>query len=209
MTPPRATGRSGRLRLRRQLGTAQRAIELLDRKRRIVVDQLTQQSAYARRTGEEWARAASDAASWLARAAALDGQRGLAAGVPCTPALVTVAFTATMGVEFPVTTKLSFPSDPVRAGSSALSYATEAHRRAVTAAAAHAAALHAVAVLTHELSETRARQRAIENRWIPRLESALHALETQLDELDREENLRLHWAAGKPQGKRSGSPPLP
>jgi vacuolar-type H+-ATPase subunit D/Vma8 len=53
-------------------------------------------------------------------------------------------------------------------------------------------------LLTQELVDTRARQRAIENRLVPRLTEALRSLEARLDEFDREENLRLHWAAHRP-----------
>jgi V/A-type H+-transporting ATPase subunit D len=50
-------------------------------------------------------------------------------------------------------------------------------------------------MLAAELTHTRTRQRAIDNRWIPQLENALRILEMQLDELDREENVRVRWAA--------------
>jgi vacuolar-type H+-ATPase subunit D/Vma8 len=80
-------------------------------------------------------------------------------------------------------------------GSSALSFAADAHRRALAAAVQHAAISRAVAMLAAELTHTRTRQRAIDNRWIPQLENALRILEMQLDELDREENVRVRWAA--------------
>ncbi|NIR58560.1 MAG: hypothetical protein GWO02_03100, partial [Gammaproteobacteria bacterium] len=70
-----------------------------------------------------------------------------------------------------------------------------AHHEALEAAVLHGVAARAVAVLKAELAATRSRQRAIENRWVPRLEEGLRTLETQLDELDREENVRLRWAA--------------
>lgn len=58
-------------------------------------------------------------------------------------------------------------------------------------------ATRAVAIVETELAATRARQRAIENRWVPRLEEELRMLEVRLDELDREENVRLRWAAAR------------
>jgi vacuolar-type H+-ATPase subunit D/Vma8 len=42
---------------------------------------------------------------------------------------------------------------------------------------------------------TRTRQRAVEKRWIPRLEEELTAIRRQLDEQELEESLRLRWAA--------------
>jgi V/A-type H+-transporting ATPase subunit D len=52
-------------------------------------------------------------------------------------------------------------------------------------------------MLATELAHTRTRQRAIDKRWIPQLEDALRVLEMQLDELDREENVRVRWAANR------------
>lgn len=190
-----ASGRAGRLRLRRRLEVANRASELLDRKRRILTGELDRLELEARRTGEDWERAAGDAATWLRRSAALDGQRELAAAVPAAPATVDVEYAEAMGVRYPVRTTAEPPDEPLRPGSSALAFAVAAHRRALAAAVRHAATLRARALLAAELDHTRARQRAIENRWIPRLEAALHTLEAQLDEMDREENIRVRWAA--------------
>lgn len=195
-----ATGRAGRLRLRRQLAAAGRAGELLDRKQRILTGELDRLELLAARTGQAWELTARQAALWLSRSAALDGQRGLAAATPRSPARLSVAFEGAMGVRYPVHGTVSVPDDPVRAGSSALAAATRAHRRALDAAINHAVVTRAVALLTEEIANTRTRQRAIEDRWIPRLEDALGRLESQLEELDREENLRLHWAAGQSTG---------
>jgi vacuolar-type H+-ATPase subunit D/Vma8 len=200
MSTAAATGRAGRLRLRRQLIVAARASELLDRKKRILAGELGRLELLASRTGTQWDLAARQAAIWLHRSAALDGQRGLAAATPQSGAILSVAFDSAMGVRYPVHATVSVPDDATRAGSSALAMATQTHRRALEAACRHAATTRAVALLAAELAHTRARQRAIDNRWIPRLHDALGRLESQLDELDREENLRLHWAAGKSTG---------
>jgi vacuolar-type H+-ATPase subunit D/Vma8 len=195
-----ASGRAGRLRLLRQLATADRASELLDRKQRILAGELQRLELLAGRTGEDWERSARQAATWLRRSAALDGQRGLAAATPGGLAGVRIQFSRTMGVRYPAHAAVTYPEEPVRAGSSALVFATQAHRRALDAATRHAAATRAVASLTQELMHTRARQRAIENRLVPRLTEALRSLEARLDEFDREENLRLHWAAHRTVG---------
>jgi len=195
MSAVRASGRAGRLRLRHQLAVAGRASELLDRKQRILAAELERLELLASRTREEWEHAARPASSWLQRSAALDGQRGLAAATPRAQARVQVEFGGAMGVRYPVHATVTLPDEPVRAGSSALVFTTEAHRRALEGAVRHAAASRAVGLLVDQLAQTRARQRAIDNRLIPRLEQALSDLEAQLDELDREENVRLHWAA--------------
>lgn len=197
MSTEAATGRAGRLRLRRQLAAATRASELLDRKRRILAGELDRLELEAQRTGEDWARSAREATAWLQRAVALDGQRALAAATPGSPATITVRYGEAMGVPYPVHTTVTPPRDPVRAGSSALAYATEAHHRALAAGVRHAAINRAVWILAAELAHTRTRQRAIDNRLIPRLDDAIGVLETQLDELDREENVRVRWAADR------------
>ncbi|MFW6092213.1 MAG: V-type ATP synthase subunit D [Actinomycetota bacterium] len=204
MSPVAATGRAGRLRLRRRLDVANRASELLDRKQRILTGQLDRMELESRRTGDEWRDAAAEAATWLQRSAALDGQRGLTAAAPVAAASVAVEYAEAMGVRYPVHATARPPDEPGRSGSSALGFAVAGHRRALAAAVRHAATLRAHALLTAELEHTRARQRAIENRWIPRLEDELHTLEAQLDEMDREENVRVRWAAERLGAGRGG-----
>jgi len=45
-----------------------------------------------------------------------------------------------------------------------------------------------------ELLATRRRLRGVEDRLIPRLEETLRLTELSLDEIEREEGLRLRWA---------------
>jgi vacuolar-type H+-ATPase subunit D/Vma8 len=61
--------------------------------------------------------------------------------------------------------------------------------------------------VTIELAETTRRERAIERRWIPEHEAALHRLELALDEREREEVARARWAAGR--SYRPGMPSEP
>lgn len=150
----------------------------------------------ANRSGAEWESAARRANVWLARSAALDGQRGLAAATPTSSADVAISWGAAMGVHYPVDTSLTFPTKAVRQGSSALSFAITAHRRGLEAGAKHAAAIRAVDLITDQLHRTRVRQRAIDRRWIPRLQEALADLEARVDEADREENMRMTIAGG-------------
>ena len=69
-----------------------------------------------------------------------------------------------------------------------------AYRRAVEAAADHAAAQAAVQIIEAELAATGRRARAISDRWLPRLEAWLAAVTRELDEAEREEAFRLRWA---------------
>lgn len=195
MSTTTVSGRAGRLRLRRRLAAAERASELLDRKARILAGELDRLQLVAERTAAEWDRSARHAVTWLRRSSALDGQRALAAAAPATPAVVDIERRGAMGVDYPVHATVTHADEPVRPGSSALAYTAAAHREALEAAVNHAVATRAVDLLNAELAATRTRQRAIENRWVPHLEEAIRALETQLDELDREENARLRWAA--------------
>ena len=100
-----------------------------------------------------------------------------------------------MGVVFPEDAICEPSVAPPAGGSSALSYAVAAHRSAITAAVRHAAAQRAVLVVSAELAATRTRQRAVEKRWVPKLESELLSIRRQLDEQELEEGLRLRWAA--------------
>jgi vacuolar-type H+-ATPase subunit D/Vma8 len=71
-----------------------------------------------------------------------------------------------------------------------LSYAAAVHRRALEAGVRYAAVQRAELLLAAELAATRTRQRAVENRWIPRLEDELQSIRRQLDAQELEESLR-------------------
>jgi V/A-type H+-transporting ATPase subunit D len=178
-------GRAGRLWLRGRLATAERGLELLDRKLRILRREQERLRLLERRTGEELRRSCGDAERWLLRAALLGGQRGL-------------------GIRYPAeaTCALPKPAPPPPAATAALGPATDAYRAALAAAVAHAAATAAVRVVDEEVAETRQRLRAIENRRIPRLHAALAELELSLDELEQADNARLRRAMTGPAGRR-------
>ncbi len=192
------TGRSGRLRLEHQLDAARRGADLLERKRRILSGERSRLRLLTTRTGTVWCDAARAAADWLARSQALDGAQRLADLASLAErevAQAQVEWRTTMGVTYP--SGATVRAAPARAtgGSSALVMADRAHRTALEAAARHAAAQRALDLVEAELTSTRLRQQAIERRWVPRLEGRLARLTVQLDELEREENLRLRWSA--------------
>ncbi len=190
------TGRAGRVRLERRLTVARHGADLLDRKQRILADELERLEIVASHTRAQWLELAAVAATWLRRAAALDGRAQIAAAAPPTPARVEVTWGGAMGVAFPLeASDLSVP--PTTAGgSSALSFAVAAHAEALQAAVEHAVAARAVLLVSAELAATRSRQHAVEKRWIPRLEDRLATIRRALDALELEEGLRLRWAAG-------------
>jgi vacuolar-type H+-ATPase subunit D/Vma8 len=183
------------MRVERRLQTARHGAELLDRKQRIMANELKRVQQQAGRLRQEWEDHAREAAVWLQRAAALDGRGRIEAAAPTKPAEVEVQWGAAMGVAYPEDALCEPPIAPPAGGSSALSYAAVAHRSALTAAVRHAAVQRAVLLVSAELAATRTRQRAVEKRWVPRLEGQLLAIRRQLDEQELEEGLRLRWAA--------------
>ena len=190
-----ATGRAGKLRVERRLLTARHGAELLDRKKRILADELERLHLKAARTEQVWLTAARDAESWLARTAALDGRELIAAAAPLTPARIQVEWGGAMGVTYPEDAQCEAPVAAPAGASSALTYAATAARAALAAAVRHAAAERAVLLLAAELDATRTRLRAVQKRWIPRLEGELDTIRRQLQEQELQENLRLRWAA--------------
>jgi V/A-type H+-transporting ATPase subunit D len=115
-----------------------------------------------------------------------------------TAAEVDVAWASVMGVRYPSRATVRLPEEPPRspvAATAALPIATAAYRRALEAAVAHAAADGAARVVAAEVATTRARLRAIEDRWVPRLEQALAGLEASLLEAETADNVRLRWVA--------------
>jgi V/A-type H+-transporting ATPase subunit D len=205
-----ATGRAGKLRVERRLLTARHGAELLDRKQRILADELERLHLKAARTEQVWLAAARDAESWLARAAALDGREMIASAAPLTPADVRVEWGGAMGVTYPEDAQCEIPVAAPAGASSALTYAATAARAALAAAVRQAAAERAVRLVAADLTATRTRLRAVQKRWVPRLESELDTIRRQLQEQELQENLRLRWAAdavaGSGAAARASSP---
>ena len=189
------TGRAGRMRLGRRLLIARHGADLLDRKRQIMTDELERLQLNAERVSDSWSTRARDASTWLQRASALDGHGRIQEVAPAPPAQVEIIWSGAMGVAFPDSASCDIPAMAGRGGSSALVYAAAGHRDALMAGARCAAAERAVRLVQTELDATRLRQRAVEHRWIPRLERELDAIRRRLAEQELEEALRLRWAA--------------
>ncbi len=192
-------GRMGRLWLRERLAVARRAADLLEQKRRALQAEATRLGHLADETRGRWDEACREADTWLLRAAIVGGERQFAvaaAHLPDAPQ-ARVVWHSTMGLAYPAEAacRLGSPVDVSGFGeSSALRYAVETHRAALVAAVDHAAARRAFELVSQELRVTTHRLRAIEKRWVPRLESALHEVEQRLAEREREDVVRARRA---------------
>lgn len=192
-------GRAGRLWLMARLHTARLAVDLLDRKLRILRLEQERFRLRASQTDRAWQASWRTADLWGMRAAVLAGRRELRLSAPTASTEVRVTWASVMGVRYPAGASCRLPqaSDADRSpGSAALVEAIGAYRTAVADAVAHAAAEAARRTVEAEVAVTRRRRRAIANRLVPRLESALATLNADLEETERAETIRLRWAAG-------------
>jgi vacuolar-type H+-ATPase subunit D/Vma8 len=197
-------GRIGRARLQRRLAVARRGADMLDRKERILDDELGRLRLRIEQTSALWVSACAEADRWLVRAQGIDGRAAVAAAAPLANATVRTEWENRMGVRFPGGIDVALPEPDPPAGGSALAFAARAYRAATDAGVHHAAALRALAVVSGELASTRSRRRAVEQRWIPRMEDEVRSIERALEEQELEEILRLHWVAGHDAGGRTG-----
>lgn len=203
MTGPRLAvppGRAGRLWLVRRLETARTGAGLLDRKLRLLQAELTRLQAVAELTARRWDSCQDDAQVQLLRAALLGGQRAiqLAAGGH---AEVTISYAATMGIRYPAAAVCAAPAPATWEGP-VVAQARRAHQEALAAAAEHAAATAALRVIEAETAATRYRLRAIRERWLPRLESALAEVTLAIEEQEQADAARLRRAGPSPWSGR-------
>lgn len=193
-------GRAGRVWLQRRLEVARRGGDLLDQKLRLLHTERQRLTLLTERTAAAWQEAAQEADRWLLRGALLGGQRGIRLAAQEALADVEVTWTYLMGVRYPSEARFTAPPvEPAEAppDNAALVGAREAHARAADAAVAHAAAEAALRVVQAEELATRRRLRAIEDRWMPRLQEALAQIQLGLEEQEHAEGLRLRWAAAR------------
>jgi V/A-type H+-transporting ATPase subunit D len=184
---------------------AERGADLLETKVRILAAEHDRAALLAERTARDWTAAADLAERWMLRAALLGGRRGLRLAVDREPAQVLLTWATTMGVTYPEGTEVSKPEpepDAATPDGTALIEARWAARRALEAAAAHAAATAALEALDAEVTTTRRRLRALQERWVPALEQAAAELAEALEQQEREEGVRLRWAASRYGGWR-------
>ena len=206
-------GRAGRIWLERRLEVARRGADVLDQKRQTL---LREQQALASRleaARAAWEGRAREAQAWNDRALALAGARRLrlAALHDRGRARVQVEWRKALGTSFPADAVVSPPpaTDLVALGGGAgVALAARAHAEALAAAAAYAALRAAHEAITTELVATTRRLRAIERRWVPEHEAALHRLELVLEARELEDAVRARWAlerqeqSGRPESAR-------
>lgn len=181
-------GRAGRLWLHRRLVIAQRGVDLLQRKLRILVREHHRLVSDAERTGRDWAATCADADKWGLRACLADGRRALR---PASPAEATVRWAETMGLRYPAGATCTLPQDSPPVCSAALAGARDAAGAALQAAVRHAVAQEAERRVAREIAVTRQRIRALRDRWIPRLITAIEHIDLALDEAERSDTARL------------------
>lgn len=189
-------GRAGRLWLMRRLEAARRGENLLDRKLRILQNELSRRRKAAALAAERWDSCHADAQNWLLRASVLGGQRAVRLASDGLVAEVTITVDAIMGIRFPARAACAIPP-PATWDGPVLAQARQAHRAALDAAIQHAAAARTLAVIEAETLATQYRLRAIKDRWIPRLEAALAEVTFAIEELERADAGRLRLAASQ------------
>ena len=197
------TGRAGKVRIERRLMAARHGSRMLDRKQHILVEELERFELRAERARAEWEEVAHEALLWLQRAAGLEGSARIESVATPDIAMVQIRWGNVMGVNYPENPQCRLPAVPQPGGSSALSYAVALHRKALEAGVRYAAVVRAEGLLAAEIAATQTRQRAVEDRWIPRLEEELLDIHRKLDALELEEGLRLRWAADWNMAKAS------
>jgi V/A-type H+-transporting ATPase subunit D len=192
--------------LTHRLAIARRGADLLDHKLRILRVESQRLALLAGRTSAAWVAANRDADLWLHRAELLGGQRAVRLARDGVPADVQIAWAQSMGVRYPAEATCTLPpvSTASPPGNAAIPAAREAFRRALEAAVQQAVAEAAVEVVRLEEAATRRRLRAIEERWIPRLDAALAETQLALDEQEHADGVRLRWAADQ---QRDPDPP--
>jgi V/A-type H+-transporting ATPase subunit D len=186
-------GRAGRLWLARRLQVARRGADLLDRKLRILQDELARFREAEAGTAAEWKRCCADAERWLLRAAMIGGERAVRLAADGQLATVTIPSAVTMGVRHPASPACVIPASTSWDGPT-LTQTRQAHAAALEAAVRHAATAEALRIIEAETLATRYRLRAIEDRWIPRLEQALAEVTLALEEQELADAARLRLA---------------
>ena len=194
-------GRAGRLWLLRRLEVARRGADVLEQKRHTLLREQQRLSARLAGAAAEWERLAARGGA-VERPRAGDRRRAApparVAPSPRPAPRVTVERRNTLGVVYPVSAVVA----PGRAAR--LRVARRRRERGARGARpcrgagrrGRATRLPAPRTRRSRPSSPRpaSRLRAIERRWIPEHEAALHRLELTLDERELEDHVRVRWA---------------
>ncbi|HEY6749361.1 MAG TPA: V-type ATP synthase subunit D [Mycobacteriales bacterium] len=199
-------GRAGRLDLERRLRSARRSADVLDRKLRILRVEQDSLERAAREAEDCWRKRYADADTWLLRAALLGHRRGLLAAERPEAELV-LGRAMAAGVGYLVLERMTVPDRPLSAAppaSAASDPAAAAGAVALEAAVRYAVADAALRSVAAEVSITRRRLRAIEDRWLPALTERYRVVVAELDEQERAEGARLRWATRRGSADQHG-----
>jgi len=192
-------GRAGRLWLLRRLEVAERGTEVLEQKRQTLLRERQRTASALAAAAAVWEDQGRSAAEWNDRALALAGARRLrlAALHGAGSAKASVTWRNALGTMVPDSVQVEFTAEKgavSSGGGAGVALCADAHRNALGAAAAFAAARAADEAVAAELVATTRRLRAIERRWIPEHESALRQLELTLAEHELEDAARARFA---------------
>ena len=201
-------GRPGRPWLAHRLEVARRGAELLDDKQRALLRERARLQPEVAAARERWQRLAREAERWAIRAVMLGGERQISAAVAPARATVTLRWRTVLGVTCPAAADVrESPGDGLPAGAgAALIEAARAHRRATEAAAQLGVAERALDLIESDLRATALRRNAIRYRWIPAHEHALAALTAMLEELEREDGVRVRSIVRRQEDAAGPSP---
>ncbi len=184
-------GRAGRLWLERRIGVARRAADVLDRRLHILATHQARLEADAGRAEAHWRGRHTEAETWLLRVAVLGHRRGIRAAAADRPeAEIELGREVVAGVAYPVLVRFTAGDRALSAApvaTAAVDPAARACTAALEAAVRYALADGAARAVRAEAEQTRVRRRAVEDRWLPRLDERLHTLTAALDEQERAE----------------------
>jgi len=197
-------GRAGRLWLVSHLAAAHRGRDLLDRKHQLLRREQERLAAISDQLRAAWREACANAQQWSLRSGIVGGTvtTGLFAQAVAGRATVAIDWVNTMGVRHAGTASCDFPAlapEVAVAGNAALLPAAAAQRTALAAAVDAAVVSTALRRIEAEREATQRRLRGLEHHRIPRLDSALRALQLQLDETEREEQVVTRMARDRQQ----------
>lgn len=209
MTEPIPPGRAGRLWLLGRLSSARRSLELLDRKRQLLLREHDRLATLRAENLRLWTASCAEAERWGLLATVLGGASdvGLAAAAVAGQATVEITWRNTMGVRHPDELRgvfVTLPPASSAAANTAVAPAAAAYRHALEAAVAHAETDASWRLVDAELHANDRRLRAIERHRLPVLEDALRRLQLRLDELEQEERVVTRWAQRRRQGQLAG-----
>lgn len=189
--------RAGRLRLAGRLELAHHAVVLLRTKEEALRRERMRLEGHVTRSAERWRTSCHQATRRLleARLVGASGELDALVARGPDPAVIVPNWQSSMGIVYPGDVRCEPGRRPAMTATAALVAATDAFRDALDAAADHATTTTAWRRLDAELATTRRRRRAIEEHLAPRLEAQLRDLDLHLDELDREQAVRVSIAA--------------